>query len=100
VSGKGYSVCPEPGCPSLVPKGSGRCREHRKRVSGWESGRLSRSVLRRQGGVCAACGRVPEHPELDHRIPLDRGGTNDRSNLQVLCDRPCHLEKTRQDRAG
>jgi 5-methylcytosine-specific restriction protein A len=31
--------------------------------------------------------------EVDHRIPLWRGGTDDRRNLQGLCSR-CHRLKT------
>ena len=31
--------------------------------------------------------------ELDHKTPLERGGTNDLQNLQVLC-LPCHDGKT------
>jgi len=43
--------------------------------------------------------------EIDHRIPLEQGGTNDDSNLETLCGGPdgCHDLKTRQeakDRAG
>ena len=34
--------------------------------------------------------------ELDHRVPLKRKGTNDMSNLQVLC-LPCHDGKTNEN---
>lgn len=40
-------------------------------------------------GMCAYCGKSPtkHHIELhvDHKIPRDWGGTNDRDNLQPLC---------------
>ena len=34
--------------------------------------------------------------ELDHRIPFSLGGSNDESNIQLLC-KGCHLEKTRSE---
>ena len=34
--------------------------------------------------------------DIDHRIPLAGGGTNEPSNLQVLCDF-CHSAKTKDD---
>lgn len=34
--------------------------------------------------------------EVDHVVPLFKGGTNDESNLQPLC-RPCHVDKTTAD---
>jgi len=92
-------VCGYPGCPELIVKGKSYCKEHQHRtLQGYTRDRIRRAVLNRQGGVCALCGRVPEHPELDHVVPLDRGGTNDRSNLQVLCDVPCHADKTAAER--
>jgi hypothetical protein len=40
-------------------------------------------------GICAYCGKTPikHHVELDvdHKIPREWGGTNDRDNLQALC---------------
>jgi|GEM_PF-2402108 len=46
-------------------------------------------VMQRDGFCCRLCGRgkvegVTLH--LDHRIPISRGGTNDLSNLQTLCE--------------
>jgi 5-methylcytosine-specific restriction endonuclease McrA len=39
---------------------------------------------------CAMCGRTPLEDEIklvvDHRIPLDWGGTDDPTNLQPLCE--------------
>lgn len=56
--------------------------------------------------ICARCNREcsenwegddPMKAEADHIVPLNLGGKNEVSNLQVLC-RGCHSEKTRLDR--
>jgi len=31
---------------------------------------------------------------IDHIVPREQGGSNDESNLQSLCNEPCHAEKT------
>ena len=67
------------------------------------------NLIRRSGKRCEGCGyQFPKnlHPhqlarqngafELDHKVPLARGGTNDYRNLQVLC-LPCHDGKTNED---
>ncbi|MCW6035593.1 HNH endonuclease [Spirulina subsalsa FACHB-351] len=48
-------------------------------------------VLNRDGGCCRSCGST-QNLEVDHIIPLAKGGTNDLSNLQALC-RPCNRRK-------
>ncbi len=48
-------------------------------------------------GCCAVCGRtVSRHGavlHVDHIVPISRGGTDDRFNLQALCDL-CNLGKS------
>ena len=59
-------------------------------------------VLRLQQGRCAACGlylKDEDLLELDHIIPKRLGGTDARTNLQVL-HRHCHDRKTAQDDSG
>jgi 5-methylcytosine-specific restriction endonuclease McrA len=49
--------------------------------------------------LCVSCeskGQVRLATELDHIIALGRGGTNDLSNFQGLCQF-CHSDKTRRD---
>ena len=46
---------------------------------------------------CAAKGLVVVAQEVDHIIPLEKGGTYEDSNAQPLCI-PCHQAKTAQDR--
>ena len=45
--------------------------------------------------VCMVCGRRAA-TQVDHKIPLSKGGTDDRDNLQGICD-GCHDDKTNKD---
>jgi 5-methylcytosine-specific restriction endonuclease McrA len=50
-------------------------------------------------GRCANCKRKirsGEEWDIDHTAALSRGGTNEQSNLQVLCEF-CHSAKTKVD---
>jgi 5-methylcytosine-specific restriction protein A len=49
--------------------------------------------------VCKICGSksTSNKPlEVDHIIPIVRGGTNDKENLQAVC-RSCHIRKTAEE---
>lgn len=52
-----------------------------------------------RGGVCANCTSKVRGKtwEIDHIVSLENGGTNDESNLQLLCA-GCHKLKTSNDR--
>lgn len=50
-----------------------------------------RRILVRDGYTCCLCGNTKE-PEVDHFIPVTRGGTNDPSNLWTLCH-DCNKKK-------
>ena len=56
-------------------------------------------IKARDGYRCCMCGavRVPEELEVDHVVPVCKGGGDEDSNLQSLCKRPCHELKTAQD---
>ena len=41
-------------------------------------------------------GRVTPAQKVDHIVPLERGGTHDKANLQALC-KPCHSSKTARE---
>ena len=47
---------------------------------------------------CEMCNKklTEKNFQIDHKLPLACGGTNDEENLQVLC-KPCHFEKTRHE---
>jgi len=52
-------------------------------------------ILRRQKYRCAECGasvRKTTERHVDHIMPLSRGGSNGKENLQILCPR-CNLRK-------
>ena len=58
-----------------------------------------RPELKRELGVeqdrrCMYCGerKLLKNLQIDHMHPVDRGGSNDRSNLQLLCG-PCNQRK-------
>ena len=59
----------------------------------WPKG-LKRSLMRRQDNTCVYCGyrRIAASMDIDHIIPVVRGGSNDESNLQVICRR-CNQRK-------
>lgn len=99
--------CIEPGCrnpaaswPARENPGGDPCFEHypayvkRWKYAGWRA--LRRQVLAEEPH-CRACGGPAS--EVDHIVPLSRGGSRDRSNLQALC-RECHREKTRRENGG
>ena len=59
----------------------------------WPKG-LKRELMRRQDNTCTYCGyrRRAASLDIDHVIPVARGGSNDPSNLQVICRR-CNQRK-------
>jgi len=61
--------------------------------------RVKLRVFQKFDGICPKCTRrlQPKHWDTDHKIALINGGENRESNLQPLCDTPCHSQKTKQD---
>lgn len=54
-----------------------------------------RIIYAKYNGHCALCGKPVKFSELtiDHKVPLDKGGSNDMTNLQLACRR-CNLAKS------
>ena len=56
------------------------------------SATTKRIVFARDGGVCQCCGNSL-NLEFDHITPFSCGGSNDASNIQLLC-KPCNRSKS------
>lgn len=64
--------------------------------------RRLRAEILSAGPLCVYCeraGRVTPATEVDHRVPLSQGGTDDRDNLDPVCA-DCHREKSARERRG
>ena len=60
--------------------------------------RLRRHILARDGWECQACQKQLGRAEVDHIIPVLKGGAvSDPANLQCLCV-DCHIAKTKIDK--
>jgi 5-methylcytosine-specific restriction protein A len=70
-----------------------------KRIRGGRLQRIRARLLRGQP-LCAHCleaGLVRGATQVDHRVPLFQGGTEDDANKQSLCEE-CHKAKTITER--
>jgi 5-methylcytosine-specific restriction protein A len=105
------TLCLAEGCPE-VATGRGRCDEHRRelelerssrrraergpRVYGkkkWQTTRLRKLAM---NPICEACDKELA-VEVDHIVPLNRGGDPYAfENLSSLCS-PCHWAKTARE---
>lgn len=54
--------------------------------------RIRLQVLRRDGYMCQQCGQTEGKLHVDHIVPRRLQGTDDLSNLQILCQK-CNLSK-------
>lgn len=99
--------CTFPGCRAYSVY-RGRCDEHKEvrwtksknRLSGWDWAKVRPRILARDGHLCQSClqaGRYTQATEVDHVIPLSKGGSNDDDNLMALCH-TCHGLKTATER--
>ena len=75
-----------PNCGTLLNE-----REGRQHIPG----HLRHKVFQRDGYRCVECGATSKETtlEIDHIIPVSRGGTNDIDNLQTLC-KECNRAKS------
>jgi len=64
------------------------CRVERGKVSN----RMRFSIYKRDNYRCQICGRSTNYLEIDHIIPISKGGKSTYDNLQTLCRR-CNKEK-------
>jgi hypothetical protein len=68
-----------------------RTQKRRPRRTTISASKRSR-VYERDGHRCVEC-RARENLTLDHRVPIAKGGGNEESNLQTMCER-CNLSKS------
>lgn len=54
--------------------------------------RIRKRVFERDNFTCKYCGQVGGKLEVDHMLPISRGGTNDLSNLVTACQH-CNRQK-------
>ena len=105
--------CRVRGCTNLTTESHGYCSEHAGLAIGWRQTikrkgtaeqrgygyrwKLIRTqVLRRDHYLCQPClknGVITPATAVDHIINKARGGADELSNLQSICDH-CHQEKT------
>ena len=85
-----YKLCPY--CGSELSTRYGRQPIPRK---------LRHEVFKRDGYRCCECGASKDETslEIDHIVPVARGGTNDIDNLQTLC-RECNRMKHTDEWVG
>lgn len=70
-----------------------------ERTRGRKWMRIREQVLQRCNHLCEQClkdGRDTPAREVDHIVPLHKGGTDALDNLSALCI-PCHEAKTARD---
>lgn len=68
-------------------------KARRKAAPGRHTAADVAAIRSAQKGRCAYCRiRLDRSEHVDHVLPVALGGTNDRSNLQLLCP-PCNLAK-------
>lgn len=64
------------------------CRVERGKVSN----KLRFAIYERDGWRCSKCGKRSDNLEIDHIVPIAKGGKTTIDNLQTLCPR-CNKEK-------
>lgn len=72
-------------------------RARRLRAPGTHSAADIRDIRRMQGDGCAGCQcPLQGKGDIDHIVPIAKGGANTRRNLQLLC-KPCNSSKHDRD---
>ena len=84
----------DPALKTTGPASSAASTKEKRNVTGL----MKKKVAADQKWVCGHCSQtLDESYEVDHKLALFQGGTNDLGNLVALC-RNCHGKKTMNER--
>jgi 5-methylcytosine-specific restriction endonuclease McrA len=73
-------------------------RARKRAVGGSHTAQDILNIYEMQSGRCAYCRvKLKNKYHVDHIIPLAKGGSNDRQNLQILCGPKCNCAKGAKD---
>ena len=78
--------------PDQVRANQAYRRALKRKAGGRHTGADVRQLLIHQKGKCAYCRVKLKKYHVDHIVPITKGGTGDRRNLQILCQ-PCNQAK-------
>jgi 5-methylcytosine-specific restriction protein A len=83
------------------PRRKAWAKEHEHRtLSGRPWRRVVERIKVRDRFTCYVCGRVTLEGDVDHKVALSNGGTDEDSNLGWICREPCHRDKSIRDAGG
>lgn len=87
--------------PATPRKAWEKTHGKKRTLTGRKLQETKKAILERDNYTCQQCGRLVEYKEsiLDHIIPIARGGTDEWSNLEILC-KPCSDKKTQRESNG
>lgn len=69
-----------------------RRRARKRAAPGTFTAEDVQELLAEQNGICGLCPALLPPYHVDHKVPLAKGGSNDRTNIQLLCP-TCNLRK-------
>ena len=98
----GCAKLDRPGLTPASERARVREKQSRRRAQAAEAGGSFTeaqilALFKKQRGCCANCrGRLPNEYHRDHKTPLARGGSNDITNIELLCCR-CNIRKNAKD---